>query len=243
MEVQGLRSTNQFQAAARRAAVEERNRCAVIHVGSVDECHRQAPRRFDPVDPELDPSSCGKARGAPSTRAGRERGRNGTGRTLAFPSKKKNKLWIWLAFDRSGQRLIDWECGNRDAAPLNRLLERLKPWSCTVQTIMRLTTRSCRLGGTISARMKRWQLSRSTVACVIGLPAFGLCGVESARARRRHHPTVCGLPRQSNRDKTGLATGCMMAAPLEYLLHVGYPGKKRLGGNRLGRVADDVGAN
>ena len=34
-----------------------------------------------------------------------------------------------MAFDRSGQRLIDWECGNRDAATLNRLLERLKPWS------------------------------------------------------------------------------------------------------------------
>jgi IS1 family transposase len=30
--------------------------------------------------------------------------------------EKKNKLWIWLAFDRSGQRLVDWECGNRDAA-------------------------------------------------------------------------------------------------------------------------------
>src|SRR3954470_1440808 len=43
--------------------------------------------------------------------------------------KKKNKLWIWLAFDRSGQRLVDWECGDRDAATLNRLLERLKPWS------------------------------------------------------------------------------------------------------------------
>src|SRR4051812_36265683 len=42
--------------------------------------------------------------------------------------EKKNKLWIWLAFDRSGQRLIDWECGGRDAATLNRLLERLKPW-------------------------------------------------------------------------------------------------------------------
>src|SRR3954469_8216369 len=69
---------------------------------------------------------------APSTRAGRERGCDGTGRALAFPSKKKNKLWIWLAFDRSGQRLIDWECGNRDAATLNRLLERLKPWSVTL---------------------------------------------------------------------------------------------------------------
>src|SRR3954469_22049479 len=75
---------------------------------------------------------------------------------------------------------------------------------------MGLTSRSCRLGGTISARMKRWQLSGATVVCVIGLPAFGLCGVESARHGRRHHRTVCRLSRQSNSDKTHLATGCLI---------------------------------
>src|SRR3954466_14947615 len=59
-------------------------------------------------------------------------------RTTSLPTasfaalEKKNKLWIWLAFDRSGQRLVDWECGNRDATTLNRLLERLKPWSVTL---------------------------------------------------------------------------------------------------------------
>src|SRR5829696_1313941 len=55
---------------------------------------------FNPVDPELDPSSCGNARAAPSTRAGRERGRNGTGRTLAFPSKKRTSCgsgWLLIA--------------------------------------------------------------------------------------------------------------------------------------------------
>ena len=129
LEVNVVPPTNQFQAAARRAAVEERNRCIVIYFGPIDECHRQATRCFNPVDPELDPSPCGNARAAPATGSGRERGCDGTGRTLAFPSKKKNKLWIWLAFDRSGQRLVDWECGGRDAATLNRLLERLKPWS------------------------------------------------------------------------------------------------------------------
>src|SRR3954451_7355892 len=137
---------------------------------------------------------------------------NWTNSGISF--KKKNKLWIWLAFDRSGQRLIDWECGNRDAATLNRLLERLKPWSCTVQTTMRLTTRSCRLGGTISARMKRWQLSGSTAGCVIGLPAFGLCGVESARDGRCDHRTVCRLPRQSNSGKTHFATDCLTPSTL-----------------------------
>jgi insertion element IS1 protein InsB len=129
MEMQGLRPTNQFQAATRRAAVEERNRGPVVHARPVYECHRQATRRLDTLDPELDPGPCRDARAAPSTGSGRERGCDGTGRALAFPSKKKNKLWIWLAFDRSGQCLIDWECGNRDAATLNRLLERLKPWS------------------------------------------------------------------------------------------------------------------
>ena len=76
-----------------------------------------------------------------------ERGCDGTGRgSRSF--KKKNKLWIWLAFDGSGQRLIDWECGNRDAATLNRLLERLKPWSVTLYlSDYAPTTRSCRLGG------------------------------------------------------------------------------------------------
>src|SRR4051812_3875483 len=82
---------------------------------------------------------------------------------------------------------------------------------------MRLTTRSCRLGGTISARMKRWQLSGSTAGYVIGLPAFGLCGVESARDGRRHHRTVCRLPRQSNSDKTHLATICLIPSNLHEL--------------------------
>src|SRR3954462_2592700 len=56
-----------------------------------------------PVDPELDPSSCGNARAAPSTRAGRERGCDGTGRTLAFPSKKRTSCgsgWLLIALPR-----------------------------------------------------------------------------------------------------------------------------------------------
>src|SRR4051794_23690866 len=72
---------------------------------------------------------------------------------------------------------------------------------------MRLTTRSCRLGDTISGRMKQWRSSGSTAGYVIGLPAFGLCGVESTRDGRRHHRTGCRLPRQSNSGKTHLATG------------------------------------
>src|SRR3954462_10070799 len=128
---------------------------------------------------------------------------NWTNSGISF--KKKNKLWIWLAFDRSGQRLVDWECGNRDAATLNRLLERLKPWSCTVQMTMRLTTRSCRLGGIISGRMKRWRSSVSTVVCDIGLPAFAdapvLCRKRSTWSTPQSHclpPTTSMEQRQNS---------------------------------------------
>ena len=109
--------------------MEERNGRAAVYDGVVHERDRQDARRVDALDPELDPGPCCDARAAPSARAGPGRGRDGIGRTLALSPKKTNKLWIWLAFDRSGQRLVDWECGARDAATLNRLLERLKPWS------------------------------------------------------------------------------------------------------------------
>jgi insertion element IS1 protein InsB len=42
--------------------------------------------------------------------------------------KKSRKLWIWKAFERGTGRLIDWECGARDRATLDRLLARLEPW-------------------------------------------------------------------------------------------------------------------
>ena len=42
---------------------------------------------------------------------------------------KKNKLWIWKAISRQTGRLIDWECGNRDAPTLQRLMDRLKKLS------------------------------------------------------------------------------------------------------------------
>src|SRR3954454_11482993 len=43
-------------------------------------------------------------------------------------SKKAGKLWIWKALGRGTGRLIDWECGGRDQATLERLLGRLEPW-------------------------------------------------------------------------------------------------------------------
>ena len=112
--------------------MEKRHGGIVIHAGPVDECDRPATRRLDPIDSELDPGSRRNAGSALSTGTGRGGGRDGMGRTVALPQKKEDKLWIWLAFDRTGQRLVDWECGDRDAATLDRLLERLKRWNITL---------------------------------------------------------------------------------------------------------------
>jgi insertion element IS1 protein InsB len=127
--MQGLRPTNQLQTAAGRAGVEERHGGAVIHAWPVHECYRPAARRLDPIDSKLDPRSRRNTGSAPSTGTGRGGGRDGIGRTVALPQKKEDKLWIWLAFDRAGRRLVDWECGDRDAVTLNRLLKRLKRWN------------------------------------------------------------------------------------------------------------------
>ena len=43
--------------------------------------------------------------------------------------KKTDKLWVWKARDRATGRVVDWECGRRDAATLSRLLERVERWS------------------------------------------------------------------------------------------------------------------
>ena len=42
---------------------------------------------------------------------------------------KKNKLWIWKAFWRDTGELIAWECGHRDKATLEKLIERLEKWN------------------------------------------------------------------------------------------------------------------
>src|SRR4051812_43041460 len=46
-----------------------------------------------------------------------------------FLKKKTNKLWVWKARDRATGRVVDWECGGRDAATLSRLLERVERWN------------------------------------------------------------------------------------------------------------------
>jgi insertion element IS1 protein InsB len=57
------------------------------------------------------------------------RPRRSTASQLCRSRKKTNKLWIWKAWDRASGRLVDWECGGRDAATLERLLGRVKRWN------------------------------------------------------------------------------------------------------------------
>jgi insertion element IS1 protein InsB len=45
-----------------------------------------------------------------------------------FLKKKANKLWIWKARDRASGRVVDWECGGRDAATLRLWLDRVERW-------------------------------------------------------------------------------------------------------------------
>ena len=42
-----------------------------------------------------------------------------------YIGNKKNKLWIWKVFDRNSGYLIEWECGARDKATLEKLISRL----------------------------------------------------------------------------------------------------------------------
>lgn len=46
-----------------------------------------------------------------------------------FVGSKANQLWIWLAFCRDTGQLVDWQCGDRDQATLDQLLDRLKAWA------------------------------------------------------------------------------------------------------------------
>ena len=69
-----------------------------------------------------------RERPLPQAGAGGARGRGRDRRDGALRRKKTRKLWIWKAFERATGRLIDRECGDRDRATLDRLLERLERW-------------------------------------------------------------------------------------------------------------------
>ena len=46
---------------------------------------------------------------------------------MALRPKKHKKVWVWLAYSRSKQRVIACEVGSRSAATLKRLWDRIKP--------------------------------------------------------------------------------------------------------------------
>ena len=48
---------------------------------------------------------------------------------LHYSGSKKNKLWIWKAYKREMDELMDWECGGRDKETLSWLVERLSKWN------------------------------------------------------------------------------------------------------------------
>src|SRR5215212_7861147 len=43
-------------------------------------------------------------------------------------AQKPEPLWVWKAWDRATGRLVDGECGGRDKATCERLIERLTRW-------------------------------------------------------------------------------------------------------------------
>ena len=45
---------------------------------------------------------------------------------MALHPKKRKKVWVWIAYSRSKQRVIASEVGSRSAATLKRLWDRIK---------------------------------------------------------------------------------------------------------------------
>src|SRR3954471_18711914 len=126
LPLQGLRAELHRHAAARHAAAGQGGGGAAVPERAVDEPHRQAARRVDAQRPGLDRALRRSVR--PEARARGPRCRGRAGRDVALPKKKSDKLRVWKARDRATGRLIDWEPGGRDAATLERMLERLKRW-------------------------------------------------------------------------------------------------------------------
>lgn len=95
------------------------NGSAVHHRQAVGRVHAQR----DGLDRAVRQGSRAQA-GARGPRAHRRDRRDG-----ALSEKKSHKLWVGKAWDRASGRVVDWECGGRDRATLERLLARLKRWN------------------------------------------------------------------------------------------------------------------
>src|SRR5215212_1255884 len=126
LPVQSLRPELHRHTGPRQAARPEGGCRAVVRQRPVDEPHRQAARRLDPHGSSLAGAVCGSLRA--KARAGRSGGGDRARRDVALSEKKSETLWIWKAWDRASGQLVDWECGGRDKATCERLIERLTRW-------------------------------------------------------------------------------------------------------------------
>src|SRR3954451_9324194 len=128
LPLQGLRAELHRHAATRDAPSGEGHRCPAVPERAVDELHRQAAGRVDAQRPGLDRALRRSARPEARARARGLRRRRRARRDVALSKKKTDKLRVWKARHRATGRLLDWELGGRDAATLERMLERLKRW-------------------------------------------------------------------------------------------------------------------
>jgi hypothetical protein len=137
--VQRLRLERHQHSCTRQAAGPEGGSCAALCQRPVEEPQRQAARCFHAPRASLVRAVRGslraEARAKGPGRADRAR------REGALSETKSEPLWIWKARDRASGQLVDWECGGRDKATCERLLERLKRW----RTRLYLHGRLCRL--------------------------------------------------------------------------------------------------
>src|SRR5215208_7166938 len=126
LPVQSLRPELHRHAPTRQTAGPEGGGRAALRQRPVDEPHRQAARRLHTHHPGLAgairPGLRPEARARRSGRGDRAR------RDVALPEKKSEPLWVWKAWDRASGQLVDWECGDRDKATCERLIERLRRW-------------------------------------------------------------------------------------------------------------------
>src|SRR5215213_9531994 len=124
--VQRLRPELHRHACPRQAAGPEGGGRAALCQWSVHEPHRQAAGRLHTHHPGLAGAIRGSLR--PQARAGGPGRGDRARRDVALSEKKSEPLWVWKAWDRASGQLVDWECGGRDKATCERLLERLKRW-------------------------------------------------------------------------------------------------------------------
>jgi transposase len=97
-----------------------------------------------------------------------------------YLKKKSEPLWVWKAWDRASGQLVDWECGGRDKAACERLLERLKRWRTRLYCADDYAVYgacSCRSGSSTRARTRRTASNGTTPASGIGWP--GSAGARS----------------------------------------------------------------